>query len=137
MIDNTENKESRHLDCKMRLLGGRVLDCYPAEEEIESVDNELSLDTTGVYLSLKKPSGKTKSNDFLAKQKTLEEEEKEELKKLFIENAFLFLENRERILCDSRMFLSPVPIQSGLAYSGTSGFHRPTLGIYLEWWQRC
>ena len=137
MTDNTENKESRHVDCKMRLLNGRVLDCYPAEEKIENVDNELSLDTTGVYLSLKKPSGKTKSNDFVAKQKTLEEEEQEELKKLFIENAFLFLENRERILSDSRMFLCPVPIQSGLAYSGTSGFHRPTLGIYLEWWQRC
>lgn len=137
MKEDIEVKNNCHTDHKMQLLDGRVLDCYPAEEEIESVGNELSLDTTGNYLALKKPSGKTKSNDFLAKQKALEEEEQKKLKKLFLENAFVFLENRERILSDSRMFLCPVPIQSGLAYTGTSGFHRPTLGIYLEWWQRC
>lgn len=34
------------------------------------------------------------------------------------------------------MFLAPVPIQSGLAYTGTSGFHHPTVGIYLEFWER-
>lgn len=37
-------------------------------------------------------------------------------------------------MSDSRMFLCPVAICSGLAYTGTSGFARPTLGIYLEWW---
>ena len=38
---------------------------------------------------------------------------------------------------DSRMFLAPVPVQSGLAYIGTSGFRRPTLGVYVEWWMTC
>ena len=56
---------------------------------------------------------------------------------MFAENAFLFFENRERILSDSRMFLAPVHIQSGLAYCGTGGFTAPTLGIYIEWWMNC
>ena len=38
---------------------------------------------------------------------------------------------------DSRMFLTPVAVQNVLAYTGTSGFHTPTLGIYLEWWNEC
>ena len=37
-------------------------------------------------------------------------------------------------MSDSRMFLCRIPIQSGLAYTGISGFRNPTLGIYLEWW---
>ena len=40
-------------------------------------------------------------------------------------------------MSDSRMFLCPVPIQNGMAYTGTSGFQRPTLGVYLEWWLNC
>ena len=38
---------------------------------------------------------------------------------------------------DSRMFLAPVAVQSGLAYTGTSGFRNPTVGVYLEWWSCC
>ena len=62
---------------------------------------------------------------------------KEEDKERFIKNAFFFLANRERILTDSRMFLCPVPITSGMSISGTSGFENPTLGIYLQWWETC
>ncbi len=58
-------------------------------------------------------------------------------KELFVNNAFYLLAHKERILSDSRMFLCPVPIQNGLAYTGTSGFHKPTLGIYIEWWLNC
>ena len=60
--------------------------------------------------------------------------EAEEQKQLFIKNAFYLLSHRERIMSDSRMFLCRIPIQSGLAYTGISGFRNPTLGIYLEWW---
>ena len=58
----------------------------------------------------------------------------EEQRQLFISNAFYLLAHKERILSDSRMFLCPVSIQNGIAYTGTSGFHNPTLGVYLEWW---
>ena len=63
--------------------------------------------------------------------------DKEAEKDLFIKNAFYFLAHKERILTDSRMFLCPVPIQSGMSISGTSGFQRPTLGVYLQWWDTC
>ena len=66
-----------------------------------------------------------------------DKERKEEDKERFIKNAFFFLANRERILTDSRMFLCPVPITSGMSISGTSGFENPTLGIYLQWWETC
>lgn len=55
----------------------------------------------------------------------------------FTANAFFFLSHAREILADSRMFLSQVPVVSGLAYSGTSGFTMPTLGVYLEWWMSC
>ena len=117
-----------HPEGKIQLLNGTVLDCYPLGQSAEKVDNERKLDTTGTYLSI----GKQKP---VTVQKTDEQKEKD--LKLFLHNAFLFLQHRDRIMSDSRMFLCPVPVQSGLMYSGTSGFYRPTLGIYLEWWLRC
>ena len=70
-------------------------------------------------------------------ENNVDEEEKEQLR-LFLDNAFVLLANRERILSDSRMFLCPLPFcRNGLAYTGTSGFQRPTLGIYLEFWMTC
>ena len=63
--------------------------------------------------------------------------ETEDVEKLFVTNAFRFLRYRNRIMSDSRMFLCPVPIQNGLANTGTSGFHHPTLGVYIEWWLNC
>jgi len=123
-----ENKEFQHPEGKIQLLNGNILDCYPLEQPQDKVDNQLALDTTGVYFSVgKKPIPPVYEKD----------ERKELDKKAFLENAFLFIENRERILSDSRMFLCPIPITSGLAYSGTSGFNRPTLGVYLEWWLYC
>ena len=62
---------------------------------------------------------------------------KEEGLELFLDNAFLFLEHKDRILSDKKMFFCPVPIQSGLAYCGTGGFEHPTLGVYIEWWLAC
>ena len=118
----------KHPEGKIQLLNGNVLDCYPLEQAGEQVDNEVKLDTTGTYFALggKKlpPTPKT-------------DEENAEGRTLFCDNAFRFLQHRNKIMSDSRMFLCPVPIQSGIAYTGTSGFHRPILGIYMEWWLNC
>jgi hypothetical protein len=126
-----EDKKFQHPEGKIQLLNGRVLDCYPLEQPQDEVDNQLSLDTTGVYLSLKKPNKANMVKDD-------RDEDEKELMKLFHDNAFVFLENREKILSDSRIFLCPLPfIKNGLAYTGTSGFHNPTLGIYIEFWMTC
>lgn len=111
-------------DCIL-LLNKRRLKCLPRiESEGENVDNELKLDTSGVYL--RTDHGKPKA--------TTDEPHPDRV--AFLQNAFFLFENREIIFNDSRMFLAPVPIQSGLAYIGTSGFMYPTLGIYLEFWER-
>ncbi len=59
----------------------------------------------------------------------------DEERELFLNNAFFLLSRAKRILSDSRMFLAPIDFGSGLAYSGY--FAKPTLGIYIEWWQSC
>ncbi len=59
------------------------------------------------------------------------DEDRKDLTQLFLAHAFVFLENRDRILSDSRMFLTPVPAPLGM--EGT----QPTLGIFVEWWKSC
>ena len=118
----------KHPEGKIQLLNGNVLDCYPLEQPKAKVDNELKLDTNGAYMSVGKPKPvATPTSD----------EQKKNGESLFLHNAFLFLQHRDRIMSDSRMFLCPIPIQNGLAYTGTSGFSRPTLGVYIEWWFNC
>ena len=104
------------------LMNGAVLECYP-KPQTDFVTDKIQLDTTGTYLSVGNKPCKPQPNST---------EEKERQKKLFTDNAFYLLAHSERIMRDSRMFLTPVAIQNGLAYTGTSGFHAPTLGIYLE-----
>ena len=112
---------------KIVLINGTVLDCYPKREESDLVvDGKMQLDTTGEFLSIGNKPSKCK--------KTVVRDPNE---LIFIEKAFLFYRNAARILSDSRMFLSPVPVRNGLAYTGTSGFQAPTLGIYIEWWLNC
>lgn len=109
------------------LINGSELVCYPKSDQPESiVEDELSLDLSGKYLTVgSKPVSRP------------ETKEKDDLKHFFYKNAFLFYRNAHRIMSDSRMFLAPVPVHSGLAYTGTSGFHYPTLGVYVEWWLNC
>ena len=107
------NDEFVHPEGKIQLLNGTALDCFPLEQPEAKVDNELKLDTTGIYMIVGKPKP-------VAEPTSDEQKKKEE--KHFLHNAFLFLQHRDRIMSDSRMFLCPVPIQSGLAYTGTSGF---------------
>ena len=111
----------------MTLLNGAVLDCYPLKHPEAKVDNAMKLDTTGKYLTV----GRSK------RRRDAPSKNDEERKTLFLNNAFLFLQNKDRIMSDSRMFLCPIPIQNGLAYMGTAGFNHPTLGVYLERWLSC
>ncbi len=114
-------------DGKIVLLNGTQLDCYPlADEDIETeFQDKLELDTTGQYVTMRKckPRIAPVSDEWMQKQQ------------LFADNAFYLLAHMDRIMNDSRMFLAPVAARNGLAYTGTSGFKRPTLGVYLEWWQ--
>lgn len=115
---------------KITLIDGSQLDCYPiAFPSNETVSGEFSLDTTGQYMQIgKKPH-------FTTDKELAERRKQEEIDaKLFCEHAHLFLANADKILSDSRLFLAPVNIVNGLAYTGTSGFRKPTLGVYIEWW---
>lgn len=114
-------------DNRIVLVNGTELVCYPKVVQPECYsEDRLSIDTTGTYLTVG-------SKPFVKKEMT----EQDERKDFFYKNAFLFYRNAHRILNDSRMFLAPVPIQSGLMYVGTSGLQSPTLGVYIEWWLNC
>ena len=122
--NNTEQPQN-----SITLMNGAVLECFPKEShQGDFVPDKMKLDATGTYLSLGNKPCKPQP-------KTTEEMERQ--KKLFTDNAFYLLAHSERIMRDSRMFLAPVAVQNGLAYTGISGFHAPTLGIYLEWWNEC
>ena len=54
---------------------------------------------------------------------------------LFRQSLSLLWRYRERILSDSRMFLTPIAEPNGLAYLGT--FPEATLGAYIELWTLC
>lgn len=115
---------------KIKLIDGSLLDCYPiAFPSDEIVSSEFSLDTTGQYLQIGKKPHFTTDKEISERRKQEEIDEK-----LFYEHAHLFLANADKILSDSRLFLAPVNVVNGLAYTGTSGFHKPTLGVYIEWW---
>ena len=109
-----------------QILNGNWLEGYPLQEPKEKINGELQFDTTGEYLIIGK-----------RKPKKTEQPTKEETGETFYKNAFLFWNCRDLIYSDSRMFLAPVPVRNGLAYIGENGFRHPTLGVYLEWWERC
>lgn len=115
---------------KIKLIDGSQLDCYPiAFPSDEIVSSEFSLDTTGQYLQIGKKPHFTTDKEISERRKQEEIDEK-----LFYEHAHLFLANADKMLSDSRLFLAPVNVENGLAYTGTSGFRKPTLGVYIEWW---
>ena len=125
VIEYLDKKDQAFPEGKIITLDGRMLECYPvAKTDIKIADDKIKLDTTGRFLAVGK------------RPKTVSSASKsqEEQHDLFVNNAFYLLAHRERIMSDSRMFLCPVAINSGLAYVGSSGFSRPTLGVYLEWW---
>ena len=113
------------------LLNGRELLCYPKAEPSTPIDNRMKFDTTGQRLTVgrRKPVVKPTPPEV--------EQQRQQAVKFFTDHAFFFLDHREKILNDSRMFLAPVPVQSGMAYIDSSGFNHPTLGVYIEWWMSC
>lgn len=115
---------------KITLTDGSQLECFPiALPSEESISGEFSLDSTGQYLQV------CKKAHFVTDKELAERRKQEEIDaKLFYEHAHLFLANADKILSDSRLFLAPVHIVNGLAYTGTSGFRKQTLGVYIEWW---
>ena len=125
MTNETTHNEFYHIE----LVNGSVLQgiLRPTQPQDVPADT-LDLDSSSHYLQTS-PQALTPEE---IKAKMREEE-----RNFFLPNAFFFLQHADRILTDSRMFLAPVPVQSGIAYSGTSGFRNPTLGIYIEWWQHC
>ena len=132
MIVNSNKREKVEFpEGNIVLLDGTVLECYARANTLvgSTASDELALDTTGEYLSIgrKKPTPRPLTN----------EEQKSHEHDRFINNAFYLLAHKDRILSDSRMFLCPVEVQNGLAYTGTSGFGNPTLGVYIEWWLNC
>lgn len=121
---NTEQPKN-----SITLMNGAVLECFPKDSHQDDfVPDKMKLDATGIYLRI---------GNKLCKSLPRTTEDVEQQKKLFTDNAFYLLAHSERIMHDSRMFLTPVAVQNGLFYTGTSGFHTPTLGIYLEWWNEC
>ena len=125
-----ESVEERHPEGAIRLMDGTILTCYPKPEEEmqqteEVVADELPLETTGRHFGLGRRRIAPKP------------EAKEVLRQLFIDNAFYLLAHRERILQDSRMFLTPIGVQNGSPYTKSLGLDAPTIGVYLEWWSSC
>ncbi len=113
-----------------KLWSGGFITAYPLDEDREygyfpeDEADSSGLDTTGHFLSIqKKPVPAPRSEEQLRQEK------------LFTDNAFLFLANYSRILSDSRMFLAPVYVRNGLAYSGY--LQTATLGGYIELWLNC
>ena len=125
-----ENKEaeSSFPNGKIVLCDGRVLECYPLEQQHIADENNVELDTTGQYLTYGNNKHRTHAT---------RDEEKMAQEQLFMENALFLFNNQERILADSRMFLCPIAVENSIAYTGTSGLRAPTLGIYIEWWNSC
>lgn len=117
-------KNSIAMENGIKLQDGRIVQGFPKQDTIiENTQDSHTLDTTGVYLSIGNKPSKPQP----------QEQDERMAEKLFTDNAFLIVANRERILNDSRLLLTLVPVRNGLAYTGA--FPTATLGVYVEWWQ--
>ena len=111
----------------LELTDNTCIEAFPKAEQPEKIEKDnLALDTTGEFLQM---GGGRKRRKKIA---TCTDEAQ---LKLFLRNAHRLIAEGNKILADSRMFLAPVPIRNGLAYTGTSGLRNPTLGVYIEWWR--
>ena len=127
MIIETKEKDVCHPEGKILLKNGNVLDCYVKEDRPMTIKPDVvGLNMTGEFLW----------TDGSRKKKPLTMQE-EPWTELFLKEAFFLYEHRNAIYADSRMFLTPLPFDNGLAYTGTSGLGNASLGVYLEWWDNC
>ena len=119
--------KSRTMEHYLELTDNTCIEAFPKAEQPETIEKDnLALDTTGEFLQM---GGGRK------RRKKIVTCTDEEQLKLFLQNAHRLIGESDRIMADSRMFLAPVPIRNGLAYTGTSGLRNPTLGVYIEWWR--
>ncbi len=122
-----------HPEGKIQLLDGSIIDAYPKRVKKTPKPAEL---LTEESKEKEKPKVRKRWHIQTKRAKIRAHIEAHRIRtKDFYENAFFFLENSERILSDSRMFLAPVPLRSNLAYFGHAPFESPTLGIYIEFWK--
>ena len=113
----------------IELLNGRGIVGYPKDKVMERELDFLTFNDARNHNCM--------GGERAAYIKEQKHREQGQLQRLFLDNAFMLLDAHKRILGDSRMFLTPVPIESGLAYVGSEGFRNPTLGVYIEWWLNC
>ena len=137
-----ESVEAIHPEGAIRLLDGTILTCYPKPEREEQPSNESQpeeeMQQTEEVVADELPLETTGRHFGMGRRRIVPKPEaKEVLHQLFIDNAFYLLAHRERILQDSRMFLTPVSVQNKLAYTESPGMDAPTIGVYLEWWSSC
>lgn len=113
----------------IELLDGTRIKAFAKAEQPETIkEDNLSIDTTGEYLQV---GGTKRHRKSIAEHDVRAQQQRE----LLFRYLHRLIAESDRIRADSRMFLARVPIRNGLAYTGTSGFHNPTLGVYIEWWR--
>jgi len=127
MMIETDIAGVRHPKGKILLMNGTALECFGKKDRPALIrPDEIGIDRTGEYFSLRgearKPHPKIRKEPWM---------------ELFFKEAFFLYGHREEIYSDSRMFLTPLPFENGLAYTGGSGLRNATLGVYLEWWDYC
>ena len=111
----------------LEFTDGICIEAYLKSELPEQLNrDDISLDTSGDFLEWGNKPRRHKRSEACTDEEELN---------LFLRNAHRLIAEADRIMADSRMFLAPLPIRNGLAYTGTSGFSHPTLGIYIEWWR--
>lgn len=116
-----------HSSNTFTLLDGSQIEGYPLTAPVKTVNfSGLSIDTTGEYLQVGSKRNCEPDSDYA--------ENRSRIHRQFYEHVNLFIENKDRILSDSRMFLCPIEVENAMAFTGRSGFQNATLGVYLEWW---
>ena len=111
----------------MELTDGICIEAFLKAEQSEKIEKDnLTFDTSGEFLDVGGGRKRHKKIATYTNEMDL---------KLFLQNAHRLIAKSDRIMADSRMFLAPLPIRNGLAYTGTSGMRNPTLGVYIEWWR--
>jgi hypothetical protein len=111
----------------LELSDGTCIEAYLKSDRPESITpDKFNIDTTDEFLQMG-----TKPH----RHKRIVTCTNEEELNLFLKHAHSLMAHGDAIMADSRMFLAPVPVRNGLAYTGTSGLRNPTLGVYIDWWR--
>lgn len=113
---------------KISLIDGRQLDCYPTlTANCKASESTSFIDNSGRYLIIgSRPSQLSLPQNLCDKL--------DKVHSLFYRHAWLFMNNVDKIMSDSRLFLTKVVVDNGLAITGKFGLQNPTLGVYVEWW---